>query len=79
LNPGYTLSPFICTPRDVVDKPPSWVPHHLPGANEFLKEFPSNFGIPVEATRGGAETMYPEYRQKLKSMPKPPALQSSAK
>ncbi len=23
LNPGYTLAPFICTPRDVVDKPPS--------------------------------------------------------
>ena len=22
LNPGYTLAPFICTPRDVVDKPP---------------------------------------------------------
>ena len=72
LNPGYTLAPFICTPRDVVDKPPSWVPHHLPGTNDFLKEFPSNFGIPVEATRGGAETMYPEYIQKLATLPAPP-------
>jgi hypothetical protein len=72
LNPGYTLAPFICTPRDVVDKPPSWVPHHLPGTNDFLKEFPSNFGIPVEATRGGAETMYPEYIQKLAALPAPP-------
>jgi hypothetical protein len=72
LNPGYTLAPFICTPRDVVDKPPSWVPHHLPGTNDFLKEFPSNFGIPVEATRGGAETMYPEYMQKLATLPLPP-------
>ena len=72
LNPGYTLSPYTCTPRDVVDKPPSWVPHHLPGTNEFLKEFPSNFGIPVEATRGGAETMYPEYIQKLGTLPPPP-------
>ncbi len=73
LNPGYTLAPFICTPRDVVDKPTSWVPHHLPGTNDFLKEFPSNFGIPVEATRGGAETMYPEYMQKLATLPPPPA------
>jgi hypothetical protein len=72
LNPGYTLAPFICTPRDVVDKPPSWVPHHLPGTNDFLKEFPSNFGIPVEATRGGADTMYPEYMQKLATLPPPP-------
>jgi hypothetical protein len=71
-NPGYTLAPFICTPRDVVDKPPSWVPHHLPGTNDFLKEFPSNFGIPVEATRGGAETMYPEYMRKLETLPPPP-------
>jgi hypothetical protein len=72
LNPGYTLAPFICTPRDVVDKPPSWVPHHLPGTNDFLKEFPSNLGIPVEAARGGAETMYPEYMQKLAALPPPP-------
>jgi hypothetical protein len=72
LNPGYTLAPFICTPRDVVDKPPSWVPHHLPGTNDFLKEFPSNFGIPIEATRGGAETMYPEYMLKLATLPPPP-------
>jgi hypothetical protein len=72
LNPGYTLAPFICTPRDVVDKPPSWVPHHLPGTNDFLKEFPSNLGIPVEAARGGAETMYPEYMQQLATLPPPP-------
>jgi hypothetical protein len=72
LNPGYTLAPFLCTPRDVVDKPTSWVPHHLPGSNDFLKEFPSNFGIPVEAVRGGAETMYPEYMRKLATLPPPP-------
>ena len=72
LNPGYTLAPFLCTPRDVVDKPPSWVPHHLPGTNDFLKEFPSNFGIPLEATRGGADSMYPEYMQKLATLPPPP-------
>ena len=59
LNPGYTLAPFLCTPRDVVDKPTVWVPASLPGTNDFLKEFPSNFGIPVEATRGGARNDVP--------------------
>ena len=36
--------------------------------NEFSKEY----GIPFDATRGGAETMYPEYREKLKTMTIPP-------
>jgi hypothetical protein len=31
------------------------------------------WGIPVEAVMGGAETMYPEYRKKLKETYKRPA------
>jgi hypothetical protein len=30
-----------------------------------------DYGIPYEATRGGPETMYPEYREKLKTLPPP--------
>jgi hypothetical protein len=44
------------------------VPHYLPGENPFLREFPEKNGLPAEAARGGAETMYPEYRGKLKQM-----------
>ena len=44
------------------------VPNHLPGTNPFLKEFPERYGLPEQPTRGGAETMYPEYRQKLATM-----------
>jgi hypothetical protein len=47
------------------------VPHYLPGKSPFEGEFARKYGIPVEATRGGAETMYPEYMQKIKSMPAP--------
>ncbi len=39
-----------------------------------LDEFARRWGLPFEATRGGAETMYPEYTDKVKRMPKPPAL-----
>ena len=35
--------------------------------NPLLREFSRKFGIPFEATRGGAETMYPEFL-KMKSM-----------
>ena len=43
------------------------MPHHLPGSNTFLPEF-SEGKAPYEATRGGAETMYPEYILKLQNM-----------
>ncbi len=41
------------------------VPHYLPGQNPFLNEFRKTFNLPEIATRGGAETMYPEFRSKL--------------
>ena len=39
--------------------------HYLPGKNPYLKEYAEDNGIPYEATRGGAETMYPQFRTKL--------------
>ena len=49
------------------------VPHYLPGKSPFYGEFAKKYGLPLEATRGGAETMYPEYVQKIKNLPPPPA------
>lgn len=43
------------------------VPHLLPGKNPFIGEVVDNYHIPAEAVLGGAETMYPEYRKKLKA------------
>jgi hypothetical protein len=48
-------------------------PHFLPGKNPYLTDAAKAQGIPVEALRGGAETLYPEYREKLKRLPVPPA------
>ena len=47
------------------------MPHYLPGKSPFQGEFAKKMGIPVEATRGGAETMYPEYFTKLRSSSTP--------
>jgi hypothetical protein len=44
------------------------VPHILPGKNPFVSEVTDMYHIPQEAVMGGAETMYPEYRKKLKTM-----------
>jgi hypothetical protein len=58
---------------EVADRPHSVVPHYLPGQSPFYGEFARKYGIPVEATRGGAETMMPEYFWKMKEMASPPA------
>ena len=65
--------PYPCEVVQEVERPKGAVPHHLPGTNTFLGEFPSKHGLPAQAAMGGAETMYPEYRKKLKVMPNPSA------
>jgi hypothetical protein len=50
------------------------VPHYLPGKNPFVDEMTKIYNIPREASMGGAETMYPEFRDKIKdkfTMPSP--------
>jgi hypothetical protein len=45
-----------------VERAKGVVPHHLPGTNPYLTDFAKKHAIPVETSRGGAETMYPDYR-----------------
>ncbi len=44
------------------------VAHYLPGTNPSTDDLLKAYGIPREAALGGAETMYPEYRKKLKAV-----------
>ena len=46
--------------------PTGKVPRYLPGQNPFVDEMTKTWGIPVEAVKGGPETMYPDYRKKIK-------------
>jgi hypothetical protein len=39
----------------------------MPGENPFMEEFRRRFGIPETATRGGAETAYPEFARTLET------------
>jgi hypothetical protein len=45
------------------------VPHYLPGENPFVAEYAATHDLPQEATLGGAQTIYPEYRERLKTLP----------
>jgi hypothetical protein len=69
---GQNVAPYPCGIVQEIDRPAGEIPHYLPGTNPYTTEFATNYGIPVEATRGGAQTMYPEFMQKLKTLPPPP-------
>ena len=66
LDPGQRMGSNWCDYAPELPLGAGVVPHYLPGANPYLKEFSEWYGLPFEATRGGAETMYPEYRKTLK-------------
>jgi len=67
LDPHQQIAPYPCQIVEEIDRPQGVVPHHLPGQNPFLTEFPAKYGVSAEAARGGAETMYPEYQVKAKT------------
>ncbi len=67
LDPRQQIAPYPCEAVVEVDRPKGTVPHHLPGSNAFLSEFPKRHDIPEVAARGGAQTMYPEFQEKMKA------------
>ena len=62
-----------CVPGEEATRAPGEVPHYQPGKNPFVGEMTKAYNIPQEAVLGGAETMYPAYRKKLKDKYVPPA------
>jgi hypothetical protein len=78
LNLHASVPPYPC---EIVfeGREPGDVPHFLPGTNPFLTHFAEQYGVPIEAWRGGAATMYPEYRTRLRELAGPrPTLKAPA-
>jgi hypothetical protein len=56
-----------CLAREEIARPDlHYVPFYLEGENPFVGEHAKKLGVPAEATLGGAETAYPEYKDKLR-------------
>jgi len=68
LDPHQSLAAYPCDVANEVERPKGVVPHILPGENTDIKQFSIHYGIPEDVAAGGAETMYPEYRKKLKGV-----------
>jgi hypothetical protein len=54
---------------EIANRPRGEVPHFLPDENPFVHEFADATGIPHDVMLGGAESMYPDIRAKLKTAP----------
>lgn len=74
LDPNIQVLPEPCEPQVEIQRKEGAVPHYLPGTNPFLNEVTRLYGVPSDAARGGAATMYPEYRKKMKTEYTPPAM-----
>jgi hypothetical protein len=72
LNLNQTMGAFVCETVEEVVRPIGDIPHNLPGQNRYIDTFAIDFHVPIEAARGGAQTMYPEYRARLATLPIPP-------
>lgn len=68
LELGYQMQVYDCSYRDEVGLAADFVPHILPGQNDYLTEYSERYDIPFQATRGGAETTYPEYMNVLNEL-----------
>jgi hypothetical protein len=65
LTTTAAIQPYPCQPAVEVARDSGDVPHHLPGQNPYIAQFATKYNLPLEATRGGAETALPEFAKKL--------------
>jgi hypothetical protein len=70
LSPSPNFNPFWpCEYVEEGERVRGDVPHYLPGENPWMAEYAATHNLPQEATLGGPEQMYPEYRNRLKKLP----------
>jgi hypothetical protein len=65
LDLSQRVPPYPCTVVTEVVRPEGYVPHWLPGTNDQIYSFADAYNLPRTLYFDGAETMYPEYREKL--------------
>jgi hypothetical protein len=69
-NPN-SFNPFYpCEYVEEGERDHDQVPSYFAGENPYVAEYAALHDLPQEVTLGGPETMYPEYRRRLKTLPK---------
>jgi hypothetical protein len=67
LTTNLTMAPYPCESVIEVPREEGAVPHNLPGQNSYWDDFAKKHNLPIDATRGGAETALPEFGKRLRS------------
>jgi hypothetical protein len=73
-DPSMPMDPYPCEEATQTAMPRGSTPHFLPGQSRLPglnPDMADRFGTPFEARLGGPVTMYPEYIEKMQSMPRP--------
>lgn len=65
LNTGGLVAPYPCSVVEEITREKGAVPSWLPGKNPDLTEYANRWELPYESTRGGSQTMYPEYSGRM--------------
>ena len=73
LDPAMQVVPEPCEPTVEVPRAAGEVPHHLPGTNPDLRDVADKYKLPLEGVRGGAATLYPEFRKRARTERPAPA------
>jgi len=63
------VPPYPCGVVQEIDRKKGEIPSFLPGTNPYMTEFATKHKLPVDATRGGADTMYPDFLAKGRTQP----------
>jgi glyoxylase-like metal-dependent hydrolase (beta-lactamase superfamily II) len=63
------VPPYPCGVVQEIDRKKGEVPSFLPGTNPYTTEFATKHKLPADATRGGADTMYPDFLAKGRTSP----------
>jgi hypothetical protein len=58
---------WVCQPVvEIAGRPDGEVPHYMIGEHPFKDEFAQKHNLPEIAVQGGAETLYPEFQERLR-------------
>src|SRR5215831_17143449 len=69
-NPNNFNAFWPCEYIEEGERPRGEVPSYMPGENPYVAEYAATHNLPQEVTLGGPQTMYPEFRQRMKTLPK---------